>query len=90
MTREIREYTEDRIPDVLEFERRLREEEDFWGWEIDDAYVESVRKSFHDARFALCRSFLAYEDGKVTGRIDAVLLPSRFDGSKHIWTGSAS
>ena len=30
-------YTRERIPDVLDFERRLREEENFWGWEIDDA-----------------------------------------------------
>ena len=42
----IREYTKERIPDVLDFERRLREEESFWGWEIDEAYVESVTRSF--------------------------------------------
>ena len=27
----IQTYTKDRIPDVLDFERRLRREEDFWG-----------------------------------------------------------
>ena len=34
---EIKHYTKDRIPDVLQFERDLRAEENFWGWEIDDA-----------------------------------------------------
>ena len=74
-------YTEDRIPDVLAFERQLRAEEDDWGWEIDDAYIQSVRESFHDARFGNSLSFLAYVDGKVAGRIDAVRIPSHFDGS---------
>ena len=74
-------YTEDRIPDVLAFERQLRSEEDDWGWEIDDAYIRSVRESFHDARFGNSLSFLAYVDGKVAGRIDAVRIPSHFDGS---------
>ena len=74
-------YTEDRIPDVLAFERQLRAEEDDWGWEIDDAYIESIRASFHDERFMNSLSFLAYLDGKVAGRIDAVKIPSRFDGS---------
>ena len=36
MNLEIRQYTKDCIGDVLDFERRLRQEEDFWGWEIDD------------------------------------------------------
>lgn len=47
----IRTYTKDRIPDVLDFERRLRGEEDFWGWEIDQAYVSAVEKSFDDRSF---------------------------------------
>lgn len=66
---------------MLDFEKRLREEEDVWGWEIDDAYVKSVRESFHDRRFDNSLSLLAYEDGRVVGRIDTVLLPSHFDGS---------
>lgn len=74
-------YTEDRIPDVLAFEKAIREEEEVWGWEIDDAYVEKVTASFHDGRFGGSLSFLAYLDGRVVGRIDAVLIPSRFDGS---------
>ena len=39
---EIRKYTADRIPDVLQFERDLRKEEDFWGWEIDEKYIADV------------------------------------------------
>lgn len=78
---EIKRYTEAHIPEVLEFERRLRAEEDFWGWEIDEPYVRSVTVSFRDSRFANALSFLAYEHNQVVGRIDAVLLPSHFDGS---------
>lgn len=77
----IMQYTEKEIPDVLDFERRLREEEDVWGWEIDDNYIRDVEASFRDGRFENALSLLAYEDGKVIGRIDAVLLPSHFDGS---------
>lgn len=78
----IQTYTKDRIPDVLDFERRLREEEDFWGWEIDQAYVSAVERSFDDRSFDDSVSLLAYEDENVVGRIDASLIASRFDGSK--------
>lgn len=78
----IERYTKDRIPDVLDFERRLREEEDFWGWEIDDAYIQSVEKSFEDNAFADSVSLLAYDGGRVVGRIDSVIIASHFDGSK--------
>lgn len=74
-------YTKDRIPDVLDFERRLREEESFWGWEIDEAYIRSVTASFDDPAFANSVSLLAYVDGRVVGRIDSSLIASRFDGS---------
>ena len=77
----INNYTEKDIPAVIDFERRLREEEDVWGWEIDDNYIRDVKASFRDGRFENAPSLLAYEDGKVIGRIDAVLLPSHFDGS---------
>lgn len=43
----IKRYTKDRIPDVVDFEKRLRMEESDWGWEIDDAYVFAVEKSFY-------------------------------------------
>lgn len=74
-------YTQERVEDVLDFERRLREEENFWGWEIDEAYTAAVQQSFQDPRFANALSLLAYREGQVVGRIDAVLICSRFDGS---------
>ncbi|MBQ4340958.1 MAG: GNAT family N-acetyltransferase [Clostridia bacterium] len=77
----VRRYTRAEIPDVLAFERALRDEEDDWGWEIDEAYEKSVTESFDDARFTNSLSYLAYRRGRVIGRIDAVLIPSHFDGS---------
>lgn len=79
---EIKEYIKDRIGDVLAFEERLREEEDVWGWEIDEAYVQSVEKSFDDPAFQTSISLLAYVDDKVIGRIDSTMIASHFDGSK--------
>ncbi len=78
---EIRKYTADRIPDVLQFERDLREEEDFWGWEIDEKYIADVAASFEDPAFANSLSLLAYMDGRVVGRIDSTKICSHFDGS---------
>ena len=78
----IKPYAKDKIPDVVDFENRLREEEDFWGWEIDEAYVKSVEKSFEDSTFDNAISLLAYDNEKVVGRIDSTLIASRFDGSK--------
>ncbi len=78
---EIRLYTADRMADVLDFERRLREEEPFYTWDIGDAYQKSVAASFSDARFAHSLSLLACHDGKVIGRIDSTLIASHFDGS---------
>ena len=43
---EIKHYTKDRIPDVLQFERDLRSEENFWGWEIDEKYIADVTACF--------------------------------------------
>ncbi|MBP5726984.1 MAG: GNAT family N-acetyltransferase [Clostridia bacterium] len=74
-------YTEDRIPDVVAFEKQLRAEEDVWGWEIDDAYIQSVTDSFRDPRFINALSLLAYIGEQVVGRIDIVRIPSYFDGS---------
>ena len=74
-------YTKARIPDVLDFERRLREEESFWGWEIDEAYIASVSASFSNPAFENSISLLAYEDGAVVGRIDSTMICSHFDGS---------
>lgn len=82
MSLTVKRYTKDRIPDVVDFENRLREEENFWGWEIDDAYIQSVEKSFGDSAFDEAVSLLAYDGGKVIGRIDAAIIASRFDGSR--------
>ncbi len=75
-------YTKYRIPDVLDFEIRLREELDFWGWEFNDVYIQAVERSFDDRAFAGSISLLAYEDGAVIGRIDSTMIASHFDGSK--------
>ena len=74
-------YTKEKIPDVVAFEKQLREEEDVWGWEIDDAYIKSVTDSFDDPRFQNALSLLAYLGEKVVGRIDVVRIPSYFDGT---------
>ncbi len=31
------------IPDVIDFKNRLRQEENFWGWEIDGRYIRGVK-----------------------------------------------
>lgn len=78
----IKNYTKERIGDVIDFEYRLRQEDEFWGWEIDDEYCRMVENSFDDSDFDASISLLAYDNEKVVGRIDACLLPSHFDGSK--------
>ena len=82
MNLEIKRYTKDKIPDVVDFEQRLRDEENFWGWEINDTYMKAVEKSFDDSAFADSISLLAYDNNKVVGRIDSTIIASHFDGSK--------
>ena len=77
----IKQYTKELIPEVLQFERNLRSEETFWGWEIDEKYIADVTKSFEEPAFANSLSLLAYVDGKVVGRIDSTKICSHFDGS---------
>lgn len=79
---EVKKYTKELIQDVLDFEARLRKEENFWGWEIDEAYIRSVERSFDDVAFENSISLLAYVEGKVVGRVDASTIASHFDGSK--------
>lgn len=75
-------YTKERIEDVLDFERRLREEEPgFFTTKIDDAYRAAVERTFPDPRFDSAISLLAYQDGQVVGRIDGAMVFSRFDGN---------
>lgn len=75
------EFTREMIPDVIDFEHRLRVEEPFYSWDIDEAYQKRVEATFGDPRFANAISLLACENGKVVGRIDGTILASRFDGS---------
>ncbi|MBD5391155.1 GNAT family N-acetyltransferase [bacterium] len=82
MNLQIIRYTKDKIQDVLDFEKRLREEENFWGWEINDAYIHAVMKSFDDVAFKDSISLLAYDGNIVIGRIDSTIIASHFDGSK--------
>ena len=62
--------------------KRIRLEEDAWGWEIDDKYIDDVTKSFDSSAFEHSLSLLAYMDGKVVGRIDSSAIFSHFDGTK--------
>ena len=78
---EIKHYTKERILDVLQFERDLRAEENFWGWEIDEKYIADVTASFENPAFANSLSLLAYMNGKVVGRIDSTMICSHFDDS---------
>ena len=79
---EVKRYTRECIEDVLDFETRLRMEEAFWGWEIDEEYIRKVTASFDDQAFDQSVSLLAYVDGRIVGRIDSTMIASRFDGSK--------
>lgn len=77
----IEKYTKERIDDVIQFELDLRKEENFWGWEINDEYIQSVKNSFKNEAFNHSISLLAYVDNKVVGRIDSSMIYSHFDGS---------
>ena len=79
---EVCKFTKELIQDVIDFEKRLREEENNWGWKIDEDYVEAVRRSFEDCEFNNSISLLAYVEDKIVGRIDASIIASHFDGSK--------
>lgn len=79
---EIKTYTRDKIPDVLDFEKRLREEENFWAWEINQTYISAVENSFEDKSFDNAISLLAYDNGLVVGGIDTSIISSHFDGKK--------
>ena len=74
-------YRKDKIDDVIQFEKDLRAEENFWGWEIDEKYILNVTKSFDLTEFDRSISLLAYVDSKVVGRIDSTMIASHFDGS---------
>ena len=74
------EFSEEYIEKVIEYEKKLREEEpDTYFWEPDDAYRNKLIASFHDNRFTNAVSFVAIKEGKIIGRIDASIVASRCD-----------
>jgi len=83
MSIEIKRFTKELIMDVVVFEKELRyQEPDTYYWAIDDAYIHNIKKSFEDERFAESAiSLLAYQSGRVVGRIDAALMYTHFDGT---------
>lgn len=78
----IERYTKERIADAVCFEQQLRKEEAGWGWQIDEKYIEKVTKSFEDPAFQNSVSLLAYQQGRVVGRVDSTMICSHFDGSR--------
>lgn len=63
---EIRIFTREDIPSVLEFERRLRlEAPDPSFWEADDQYPKKLENRFSDPRFGDSVSFLEWKGNKV-------------------------
>lgn len=74
--------TRERIGDVLVFERELRRQEpDTYFMDAGESYQDLLERSFEDSRFTNAVSLLACEDGRVIGRIDAVILAARSDAS---------
>lgn len=73
----------DMLPAVFAYEEQLsREEPGYYAWTEDADYQQKVRASFVDSRFANAITLVAVaERGQVVGRVDVILLPSRFDGS---------
>lgn len=75
--------TEEMLPSLFEFERRLSDEEPgYYRWTEETDYQEKVRASFTNCWFENALSFVAVtENGKIVGRIDGSLIPTHFDGS---------
>jgi len=78
----VKEFEKDDIDRVIAFERELRKQEpDTYYWEPDATYRKLLEQSFEDERFRNAISFIAVQDDKVIGRIDASLISSRSDAS---------
>lgn len=78
----VERLTRDRIGDVLDFEQELRRQEpDTFFMDAGEGYRALLERSFEDDRFSGAVSLLAYRDGRVVGRIDAVILATRSDAS---------
>lgn len=73
-------FTQDKIDGVMDFEQELRRQEpDTFFMDAGENYRKLLEKSFHDHRFVNALSLLAYEDGRVIGRIDASIIAARSD-----------
>lgn len=73
-------FTRDKIGAVLEFEAQLRRQEpDTFFMDAGEDYRKRLEASFEDSRFANAVSLLAWENGRVIGRTDAVILAARSD-----------
>lgn len=73
-------FTVEYVDKIIEYEKQLRiEEPDTYYWEPDETYRKNLISSFSDPRFINSLSFLAVENGKVIGRIDALILSSLAD-----------
>ena len=57
---EIKEFTKDRIDDVIAFEHDLRREEGIWGWEIDDLMKKLGMPTI------FCNELIVSPEGKIT------------------------
>ena len=78
----VERFTRDRIDDVMGFEQELRRQEpDTFFMDAGEGYRALLEDSFRDSRFGNAVSLLAYRDGRVVGRIDAVILAARSDAS---------
>ena len=78
----IKAFEKDDIDSVIAFEQELRKQEpDTYYWEPDATYRKLLEQSFEDDRFRNAISFIAVQDDKVIGRIDASLISSRSDAS---------
>ncbi|NMA18741.1 MAG: GNAT family N-acetyltransferase [Clostridiaceae bacterium] len=76
------QFTEDKVDDVMTFERRLRKQEPgAYLWDAGEDYRNALHNSFSDPRFVNSISLLAYRKGKVIGRIDASIISSRSDAA---------
>lgn len=81
-------FTEDKIQDVIQYEKEFRQLEDSL---IDEnKLMLDLLRSFDDTRFDLAYSLLAYQDHKIIGRIDASILPTRYDGMIHAYLENIS
>jgi len=78
----IEPLTRERIGDVLAFEAELRRQEpDTFFMDAGEHYRALLERSFDDGRFSNAVSLLACREGRVVGRIDAVILAARSNAS---------